>query len=61
MQASTQRTEQQNNSIMEHVASKTKKAKKAPAKTAPKTEPKKVYKYLKGYRELTDDPWGLRI
>ncbi len=46
---------------MEHVASKTKKAKKAPAKTAPKTEPKKVYKYLKGYRELTDDPWGLRI
>lgn len=37
--------------------------KKRPSRVQPKksTEntPKRKYKYLRGYRELVDDPWGL--
>ena len=45
---------------MEKATRTKKQTKRAPAKTT-KAAPRKKFTYLKGYRELVPDPWGLGL
>lgn len=49
-----------NKKAMEKTVRKTKQVRKAPAKTQ-EASPRKKFHYLKGYRELVPDPWGLGL